>query len=656
MRIGNISSMATLHPIITRDVNLQDSRKRSADVFTWQGLEINPANGQVVGPGGQVRVEPRVMALLQVLASRPGELVTREEVLREIWPGNGVYDEALTQCIYQLRLQLCEAGGSEAFRKLLKTVPKRGYILLGEVSVPETAQPTAPNQAEVLEDTPTNATPRRNLTRAGWAVLLLVITFSGWYLFRAEQNVEAGVPQALNIAVLPFLPLVSEQRDAPLELGMADTLITRLSTLSQIVVRPINSVRGFSNLDRDAIELGKRLQVGAVVDGTIQRFGDELRVTARLLRVEDGTALWADSFNAEFSQVFSVQDQICEQIAASLAPQLQPSFSNSYAAGTNNTAAYELFLKGRYHLALLTRPDLQASLDYFQQAVTLDPNYAHAWLGLASVNFRMPLAAEVPPGDHYPRAREAALRALEIDDSLAEGHALLGWVSFWHEHDWAASESHFKHAISLNANEFESRLGYAHLLSNTGHDAEALVQIRRARQINPMFPMGAVLEAQFLQSAGKYAEALRMIEEASRQNPNFWLARMNLAELYFYTERYNEAIAEIEHTRKLAPDSNFVMATQVAILHTAGKTAEAEAVVDEMMEKASQVYVSPYHLAMAYAGIGDDNQALVWLDQAVIENNPMLVFLGVDRIWNGLRDRPEFAVILRQVNLEDYSN
>src|SRR5688572_17772129 len=132
MRIRKISSMATQHPIITRDVNLQGSERRSADVFNWQGLQVNPASGHVKGPGGQVRLEPRVMALLQTLASRPGALVSREEVLREIWPGNGVYDEALTQCIYQLRLQLCEAGGSDKFRSLVKTVPKRGYILLGE--------------------------------------------------------------------------------------------------------------------------------------------------------------------------------------------------------------------------------------------------------------------------------------------------------------------------------------------------------------------------------------------------------------------------------------------------------------------------------------------------------------------------------------------
>ncbi|HET6565099.1 MAG TPA: winged helix-turn-helix domain-containing protein, partial [Xanthomonadales bacterium] len=386
----------------------------SGAVFRLQDLEFDPTTGQVNGPAGQVRLEPRVMALLQMLASTPGVLVSRAELLREIWPGNGVYDEALTQCIYQLRQQLSEAGG-EKCRNLIKTVPKRGYVLQGEITPGETQQPEPPDQPTETGIAAAADTKNRSTLWRGGVVLVLVLALAiAFYSSRTPEPSLGGVHQVQSIAVLPFLPLLDEQRDIPLELGMADSLITRLSAIPQVVVRPINAVRRFNSLERDGVEIGKLLKVDAVIDGTIQRSGDKLRVTARLLRIEDGAALWADSFNAEFSRVFSLQDQICQQIAASLSPELKPAFARSSVGGTQNTEAYELFLKGRYLIPLLTRADLFASRDYFQQAVILDPDYAQAWLGLASVNFRLPLAGEVPPGEHYALAREAALKALAI--------------------------------------------------------------------------------------------------------------------------------------------------------------------------------------------------------------------------------------------------
>ncbi len=631
----------------------------ASTVFLLDGLRADPATGLIAGPGGESRLEPRVMSLLQVLASRAGEVVTRSELLAALWPGHGVYDEALTQCVYQLRLQLAEAAGDAGFRKLVKTIPKRGYLLQGQVTQVE------PDSSDSHAVAPSSAgsqpgdwrvaaarTRRKPSPAVLWLVLLLVLA-SGWGGWRWMNRQEsAAAPAAPNtIAVLPFLPVLPEQRDPVLELGIADTLITRLSHTGQLVVRPISAVRPFGNPGRDSLQAGQLLQVDTVVEGTLHRAGDKLRVTARLLKVADGTALWADSFDVSLAEVFTLQDAICEQIAESLLPKLKSGLAQSSAGGTTSTEAYELYLQGRYRMALLTRADLLASLDYFQQAVAQDPDYAQAWLGLASVNYRLPLAGEVAPANHYALARQAASQALRIDDSLAEGHAVLGSVSFWSEHDWAASERHFQHAIQLNPNDFDSHLGYAHLLSNTGRHEQALLEMRRARQLNPLSPLAAVLEAGFLHFAGQQADALRMIEAAVRQNGQFWLARMLLALYYQDAGRVEEALEQIQEARNLAPNSNFVMANQVEILVAAGQVDEARDLVATLERKANLEYVSPYHLALANVNAGNTGQAIAWLQNAVAEGNPMLVFLGVHPSWDSLRNLPEFAEILQQVNL-----
>jgi DNA-binding winged helix-turn-helix (wHTH) protein/TolB-like protein len=256
--------------------------------FLLAGLHVDPSTGVVRGPQGEVRLEPRVMAVLKALARRPGELVTRGELLTAIWPGGDVYDEALTQCVYQLRQQLVGVGGAEC-RDLVSTVPKRGYLLKAEV------RPIAPAVEE-------SATPPVRGHRRPFATGLLaaaLVFIGAWAILEWRDGTDTPpvTPGTDIVAVLPFLPLVEESRDLALELGMADTLIARLSGTRQIVVRPISSVRRYANLERDALRAGRELGADAIVDGSIQRSEEGLRVTARLLRVADGAVLWADSLH-----------------------------------------------------------------------------------------------------------------------------------------------------------------------------------------------------------------------------------------------------------------------------------------------------------------------------------------------------------------------
>ena len=612
--------------------------------FRINDLLVDPTLGLVSGPGGSVHLEPRVLAVLQALARRPGALVSRGELLSEIWTGADIYDEALTQCVYQLRQQLVTAGGPDC-RNLVRTVPKRGYLLTAEV------QPVTPEGDESGA-----SRPHRRGRGLAAGVLAAVLLLGGiWAVveWRTGQNNAPLIPHADTVAVLPFLPLVEENRDPVLELGMADTLIARLSGIRQIVVRPISSVRRYADMDRDTLQAGRELGADAVVEGSIQRSGQGLRVTVRLLRVADGTALWADTFQESSSSVFAVQDAICKRIAAALAQEFgQKAPPEPAQLGTSDTEAYELYLKGRYHLARLTRADMFASIDYFRQALARDPDYAQAWLGLSSVQFRMPLAGEAPSNEFYPNAKSAAQKALEIDPTLAEGHAMLGWIAFWYDWDWAASEAHFRRAIELDPNETETRLGYAHLLSNTGRHEQALAEVRRARELSPFYPVAAALEGDFLLRAKRVDEAIQRLEDARAQNENFWLIRKNLAEAYSAAGRDEEALEEARVARRVSGGHTAAIALEIASLARLGRVAEAEAQLSELLQRSAERYVSPYYLAVACNGTSDSDAALTWLERAYQARDPTLAFLGVGG-WENLRGRPEYVDLMQRMDLAD---
>jgi len=612
--------------------------------FRINDLLVDPTIGLVRGPEGSVRLEPRVLAVLQTLARRAGTLVSRRDLLSEIWPGTDIYDEALTQCVYQLRQQLITAGGADC-RNLVRTVPKRGYLLNAEV------RPVAPE-----EDHAGAPQPRGQGRKLFVWVLAAALALGGvWAVFewRAGTDTVPAIPHTHTVAVLPFLPLVEESRDPVLELGMADTLIARLSGIREIVVRPISSVRGYADMDRDGLQAGRELGADTVVEGSIQRSGQDLRVTVRLLRVGDGTALWADTFQESSFSIFAVQDAICERIAVALEQEFGQRLQQQPAqAGTTDTEAYGLYLNGRHHLARLTRPDMLASIEYFRQAVSRDPGYAQAWLGLASVHFRMPLAGEAPPGEFYPSAKSAARKALEIDPSLAEGHAMLGWIAFWFDWDWAASQAHFERAIELNPNDTEGHLGYAHLLSNTGRHDQALEEVRRARELSPFYPVAAALEGDFLLRAQQPEEAIRRLEDARQQHENFWLVRKNLAEAYLAVGRDEDALMEARVARRASGGHTSVIALEVASLARLGRTGEAEAQLSELLQRAAERYAAPYYLAVACNEAGDLDAAVVWLERAYEVHDPGMAFLGVGG-WDSIRDRPEYVDLMRRMDLAE---
>ena len=536
------------------------------------------------------------------------------------------------------------------------------------------------------DDTGNPATPEklksekqsaRPAPRSGWAnlqrppviagVLLVIgaLAIGFWFLSHRELQKSVGVtagkvpPVATTslpekkIAVLPFKPLVAENSDQMLELGMADTLITKLSSSREIIVSSLPSVRKYGGLEQDPVTAGRELQVNSVLEGNVQKSGDRIRVTVRLISVRDGASLWASTFDEKFTDVFAVQDAISQKVADALALRLsgdeQKRLTKRY---TDNLDAYQLYLAGRYHQNKFIPPELRKGIESFQQAIDLDPKYALAYFGLAEAYRALVITSDVPPKEAFPQAKAAAIKAIELDESLAEPHASLSFVHFWFDWDWAAAEREAKRAIDLNPNSGFAHIAYAHMLSHLGRHEEAIAEAARARKLEPTSLLNNFLEGAFLYHARRDDEAEARLQKTLELEPNFWPANLFLGKILMQKGKYPEAIATFSNAKEFSKGNSETISMIGYVWALAGNRAKARAVLDELKSLSGQRYIPPYNIAVVYYGLGERDQASAWLDKACDDRDVRLSFLKVDPKWDPLRSDPRFVAILKRVGLE----
>jgi serine/threonine-protein kinase len=491
--------------------------------------------------------------------------------------------------------------------------------------------------------------PRRRAGLIAAALIVLaLVTVAGWF-WRSRSTAPEPVP---SLAVLPFKPLLAGAHDEMLELGMADTLITKLSTNPHVVVRSLDAVRRHTGTGQDAIAIGRALGVGSVLEGYVQRRGDRVRVNARLLAIPGGAALWTGSFDENFRDVFAMQDAITQKVAAVLSLKLdrdeRERMQRNY---TSNIAAYQLYLEGRLHLQNATSSELINSIDSFQRALKVDPNYALAYVGLAEAYRRQAIISDADPQIVLPLAKAAALHALKIDDTLAEAYVPLGFVHFWYDWDWSAAEAAFRRGIELQPNLADLHFGYAALLSNLGRHDEALRESQHARELDPTSPLYVALEASFVAYAGRPDEAHLQAEGVRNAHPDFWIAHLVLGWLDSNAGRDTAAVDDFREAAKLSGGSQQAVSMLGFALARAGRKAEARSLLDELLRRAQKEYLPPTGIATIYCGLGDKEQALRWLERGYAAHDVRMTFLQVDRRWDTLRDDPRFAALLRKMHL-----
>ena len=501
----------------------------------------------------------------------------------------------------------------------------------------------------------------RKPARIAVGLLLAIAGIIGLLLFAhhaSQKSIAAGGTAATpttarRIAVLPFKPLVPENRDQVLELGMADTLIAKLSNSREIIVSSLNSVRKYGGLEQDASAAGRELQVNSVLEGNIQKVGDRIRVSARVINVSDGASLWAGTFDEKFTDVFAVQDAISQKVADALALRLnQEENKRLIKRYTDNVEAYQLHLTGRYHWSKLTPPDIRKGIGFLQQAIDLDPDYALAYAGLATANRALAMNADVPTKDCLPQAKAAAIKAIELDDSLAEAHSALSFGLIWYDWDWVGAEKEANRALALDPNSAMSHFAYAHILSDQGHHPEAIAEIGRARELDPVFLLIRALEGMILHHAGRNDEALTLLQKALELDPNLWVSHLMLGKVYTQQRKYPEAIAEFTTARELSHGNSEAIGSIGYVEALAGEKEKARAVLEELKTLSNQRYIPPSNLGLVYNGLGDQNEALSSLDKACDDRDARVTLLKVDPRWNSLRGNPRFVAILKRIGLQ----
>ena len=632
--------------------------------YQFDDFHLDAVRRVLLRTGEPVPLTPKVFDTLLYFVQNRGKVLGKEELMGALWPDAFVEENNLTQSVSSLRRALGEARGENRY---IVTVPGHGYRFAAPVSVstdgePRTAEEIMPVQdaaaaVSLPEATAAIVTPvGRRLTIVQQRLLLVgllaaVLGVAGLYMWRSQTR-PLSTRQVRTIAVLPFKPLVPEGRDEALELGMADTLVTRLSGIRQLVVSPTSAVRRYSGLEQNPLVAGNELGVDAVLDGTIQRSAERIRVAARLINVSDGSTIWAGHFDERFADIFQVQDAISERVASELVPRLTGEERQMLAKRyTDNAEAYELYVKGRFFWSKRTREGDEQALEFFKQALSRDPNYAPAHVGLADYYRALPISRDVPAGEAMPKAKDEAEMALRLDEGSAEAHSVFGGIKFFYW-DWEGSEQEYRRALELNPNFPRAHIGYANFLSAMGRHDEAFAEMERAYRLDPLSSLSGALEGQSLYLARRYADAVEHLRRVLEINPDFWIALLQLGKSYERLGRYDEALEAFRKARE-AGGTTETLSVAGYTYAVSGRKSEAERTLQELMTHSGRSYVPPYNIALIHQGLGNTDEALRWLEKAYAERNPHLFFLNVEPKWDSLRADPRFVDLLKRLRFPE---
>jgi DNA-binding winged helix-turn-helix (wHTH) protein/tetratricopeptide (TPR) repeat protein/TolB-like protein len=609
---------------------------------------LNASARQLLRDGEPVTVTPKAFDVLCLLARNAGRTVPKTTLLSTVWPDGVVDENNLAFQISVLRKALSDSSGGS---RHIVTVPGQGYQLVTPVRVL-----AADDLDLVLEERERTmitieAEPsRRSAPRALLiAAALAIVVLGGAFLLRIRQDGAQAAPPIRTVAVLPFKSLLAAQADEALELGMADALISRISTNPDVIVRPLASVRRFTGQEEDPIAAGKALGADAVLDGSIVSADGRIRVSARLLRVSDASQVWTGQFEERSSEIFAIQDSISARLARDLSWNLRPSARPRRE--TVNPEAYRAYAVGRLHATRVQSVANDKAIASFKRAIALDPNYAAAWMALADCYAIQPISADRPPRENFQAARAAITKAIELDPDVPDAHAVLGVIRFWYDWDWAGAEAAYQRAIEVSPTSATSHIRYAHLLSNTGRHEEAEREAREALRLDPLSPHINFLAAQFRLQAGDVVEAVRQLRHVLSLHPDLWQAHLNLGKAYEMMGRYDDALRELAIARESSGE-NVEPHWMIGYVHARrGDRMAARKALDELLAIQRRRYVPPAKIALLHIGMGNHDEAFRWLTLACEDRDRTLVFLDVNPRFRALHADPRFEAVRRCVNL-----
>ena len=633
---------------------------------------LDPSEEKLLRDGETVTLTPKAFEALVSLVEKQGRLIEKEELMAALWPDTFVEEANLAHHIWRLRKALNDTKEEERY---IETVPKRGYRFVADVSevVDESnddGQKVDAAKVEVeleskvpppISIEPNSAgTSSSGIRFRGVAIAVIILAMlTGSLAFlkyaKSDPSPAPDQPPITSLAVLPFKPLTDESSDPSLQLGMADGVITRLSNLKELTVRPTSAVSRYTAQTADLAAVGRELKVDSILDGTIQRAGDRLRISIQLIRSSDGKPIWAEHFDERATDIFALQDSLSERVARALAIKLTGSESNRLQQHyTADVEAYQSYLKGRYQMNMATDGALKA-VGFFQNAIDRDPNFALAYTGLAdaySLLGFVGIGAD-SPGEQFNKARAAATRALELDDSLADAHTQLANVLFSYDWKWEEAEREFKYAIELNPNSAQAHHLYSEYLQAMTRWDEGLDEIKRAQELDPLSLPINFHYALCLSTMGRDDEALEQYRKTLEIDPNTGASGSHWGIAIIYQKRgmFDEAIRELELAQQADPRPSFRLLNLAQAYARAGRRKEALSNLAQILQIQKTSWVSPSSLAMVYDALGDTDQAFALWNKAIDEREASVVYLKAMPVGD-IRKDPRYLDLLKRVGLD----
>jgi TolB-like protein/DNA-binding winged helix-turn-helix (wHTH) protein/Tfp pilus assembly protein PilF len=639
--------------------------------YRFGPFEVNPAAREIFKGGTKLKLRGQPYLILEVLLARAGEVVTREEIREKLWPADTFVDfeHGLNTSVKKLRQALCDSVGEPRY---IETVPRVGYRLIAPVEVvAEPAKPpaTTPEPAPVpvpSEQQPVGSESSRTsplfwklswhsvataMLLAGVLVVIAVNSPGRMWPLRSSNSAHAA-RRFSSIAVLPLQNLSADPSQEYFTDGMTDELISDLAQLGTLRVISRTSVMHYKGAGKTVPQIGRELGVDAVIEGTVERVGDRVRIRVQLIDTVGDRHLWARGYDYELKDVLALQGAAAHDIAAEIQGQEidPPPESHSGIGRAVHADAYEAYLRGRYFWNQRSEEGVQKSIEYFNDAIAKDPTFAAAYAGLAD-SYSLLGSDVLPAPVAQERARAAAGKAVELDPNAAEGHAELAVVEFYYDWNWSEAEREFQRAVELNPSYATAHQSYSYYLRAMGRLQEALEEAKRAQQLDPLSRSINTTLAGRYRDLHQYDEAIAVNQRTLELDPNFRMAHELMASIFEQQGNFQSAVAEWQKAVELSRDNPSELAALGHAYAISGNQTAARKILEKLQPISKRQYVAEWDMAVLFAGLGDADDAFQCLERSYRERESQMPFLNQDSRLASLRSDPRFHDMLRKVGL-----
>jgi TolB-like protein/DNA-binding winged helix-turn-helix (wHTH) protein/Flp pilus assembly protein TadD len=655
--------------------------------YRFGPFEVSLSAREVFKSGMKIRLQGQPFQILELLLSRAGQVVSRDEIRSKLWPTDTFVDfeHGLNTSVKKLRQALLDSPDNPRY---IETLPRLGYRFIAPVEVisgsdPSPIEPLAVDPAPVFPTpvlpTPVPAAPRPEAHPTSWprvvalslAAVMAVVTILAilqgsilqsstlqswwgrvhWPFLSSNSPVLAG-PSARRFSSIAVLPLQNLSNDPSQEYfadGMTDELISDLAQISGLRVISRTSVMHYKGGKQTAPQVGRDLDVEALVEGTVERAGDHVRIRVQLIDAASDRHLWARNYDRELKDILALQSGVATDVAEQIQAKISP---RSVGGQTVQPDAYEDYLKGEYFWNQRSGAALTKSIDYYREAIAKDPSFAAAYAGLAG-SYSLLGSDVLPVKVAREKARAAATTAIQLDPNIAEGHAELGLLALYYDWDWKQAEHEFKRAIELNPNYATAHQWYSYYLRAMGRLPEALEEARMAQQLDPLSLSISTTVAGRYRDLDQIDKAIEVAQRTLELDPKFASAHEILASVYSRQGKFELALAEWKKAAELAGDDPTDMAALGYAYAMAGDKTKAREIMGRLQKTSKEHYLPAWEMAVLCTGLGDANCAFQWLDRSYRERESQLPFLNQDLRLAPLRSDPRFQNLVHRVGLPD---